>query len=172
MTWLRRLFRRCPPHLRGRVPVDGTALSSERGPVTPSGVSFAGLYGIRPEDYRERWAAKTLEDTAPAPWSPPPDAVGRAFLKSVPPTALGRAVQKAQAAWSRSERVAWVTPEEYEAACYSVVGNQRFVPGFGNVLLLLGVRLEVLTPEDIERGRCKPSPADNARRYTSEEGTW
>lgn len=79
---------------------------------------------------------RMFDDFGPVGWSPPSDAVGRAFLKSAPPSALGRAVQKAQAAYSCGERVAWVTPE------------------------------------DIERGRCKPSPVENARRYTSEEETW
>lgn len=141
----RRIFRRDPPHLRDRVSVDCGAWET---------------------------TLRMFDDFGPVGWTPPSDAVGRAFLKSAPPSALGRAVQKAQAAYSCGERVAWVTPEEYEAACYTAVGSQRFVPGFGNVLLLLGVRLEVLTPEDIERGRCKPSPVENARRYTSEEETW
>lgn len=151
MTWLRRLFRRDPPvrhvlvedvasptarppHLRGRVPVDCGA-----GETT----------------------LRMFDDFGPVGWSPPLDAVGRAFLKSALPTALGRAVQKAQAACSRRERVVSVTPEEYEAACRMESTAWRFVPDLGDTLTLYGVRLEVL-----------PTPAENARRYTSEEETW
>lgn len=74
LALIRRLFRRDPPHLRGRVPVDcgvGRVLVRCVDTLHPDGAcpvhgGFCPVVRLRPEDS-------------------PPDDVGRAFLRSLPP---------------------------------------------------------------------------------------
>lgn len=76
--------------------------------------------------------------------------------------ALRSAQAKAMKAAVALESVAYVTPDEWQAVSFSVA--MRFAPSpraGSQDLFMCGVRLEI-----------RPTPAENARRYTSEGGTW
>lgn len=190
-TWKHRtMFRRAPPHLRGRVPVEcGVGTTPVAGAYmvcSDNGSLMLGPYGNGPA------------------WVPPPDAVGRAFLATMPPVsptahtracdctgaphlwekgcpstererraadqhaqhwpeddALTSAKRKAYAAADAGRPSAQVTAEEYAAVLRDTATHRWHAHVGTGDFHLYGVRLEV-----------RPAPAENARRYTQEESTW
>lgn len=145
-----RLFRRTPPHLRGRVPVDGRVSSVVRCTLTgePDGACSAHRFCpvVRPDSQ----------------WTPPPDEKGRAFLRSVPPL-------------PRPEEVDSITRE-------ALWGERRTKPVARAMDQHLQHHPEEAEPQRYVRRELgngwvthtleRPKPAENARRYSEEDGTW
>ena len=156
---LRSLFRRAPPHLRGRVPVECGV-----GAEIPDALAYASLNG-------------EIVTHLP-PWKAPPDAVGRACLATMPPMGVksittipnGIAVRyennedgrEAQA----KDRGVWAPPGDATAMREWRIADQhaQHWPEDGTVIVRTYARVGMAVT--------LPAPAENARRYTQEESTW
>lgn len=180
-----RLFRRDPPHLRGRVPVDcgvGTIVETVP-PPDRADLSFAKHYGVGSEKARENLArhyfAAQQRQVTPQEMarhrnnSGPPTVFEEEALRQRPSyeAAFASARRKAERAAEETSEVAYVTPDEYVAVRVAVSMrydplHERESPGTETDLVLHTphgmVRLEI----------AKPAPAENARRYSKEGGTW
>lgn len=132
-TWAnrRRLFRRTPPHLRGRVPV-------ECGEGTMATLAQVVNTGDGPIIF-----IPTREAQAHCP----PDAVGRAFLQSV--AALEMPTKSKP--WDPDTPV---SKEEWWAHARRVEAEMMSRKPQADAL------------------EAMPTPAENARRYSEEDGTW
>lgn len=208
LALIRRLFRRDPPHLRGRVPVDcgvGTLIETAP-PPTKADLSYAKHYGVGAEKVRENLArhyyAAQQQQVTPQEEArhrnnsgpptvfeeealrqrprgfyplPTPEEVERGRCKGAPEielrpsydAAFASARNKAERAANAGQRDVTVTADEYMAVHFTVSMWYDPSPPKGPTDLMLAtphgmVRLEV----------AKPDPAENARRYSKEGGTW
>lgn len=167
---LRRLFRRTPPHLRCRVPVD-----CGEGRIGPPAWLEPGRIGVKHE------------------WGTEPDEEGRAFLLSVPPLRRPRDPYEAVHGPLNDRTLTYADGTTYKAARAmdqhlqhhpEEAPSGRFCDCTGSlhraendcpppefpryVRRELGNGWVTHTLESLER----PKPAENARRYTDEDGTW
>lgn len=170
-------------------------------PVAPEPRSDLGRYGRAMDQHRQHWPddlgmrdmryadgttraerlAMLHRNATRAPTASEAEAIRADHANRQRPSydvAFTSARNKAERAADAGERVAYVTADEYMAVQFSV--SMRFDPNppKGPTDLVLqtphgAVRLAIEpTPEEVERGRCKPDPAENARRHSEEGGTW
>jgi hypothetical protein len=97
-------------------------------------------------------------------WSPPPDAVGRAFLRSLPPR-------------PETERPLAPAEDQHAQRWPEAVDRGMLAHRDGTpieVALMWSGGMTLPRPDLLVQIRqdLRPTPAENARRYTSEEETW
>lgn len=132
LSLIRRLFRRCPPHLVGRVPVDAGVGVAVGDGVPKSIVEAIKVHGGFMEAYREHHTKRQYEQ-APA------------LASGARPDWAMRDPDMERARIREAER----------ARMHMVITEGG-----------------PITLQDYEAGRCRPSPAENAQRYSKPDWTW
>lgn len=204
LTALRRLFRRVPPHLAGRVPVDA-------GEGVAASEYFVTTHSVCRLSQKDRWGHLTLNASyigaGLEPWTAEAyerhrEEKGRAFTPAPPlpsgarPDWAVRDVDMERARIREAERArerqaSREIPSEVRMAMdkaasmhsgrtvyFDVVSREvRVVTPNGEEtvcteLEALASKWELRTYRECDVYKPRPAPAENAKRYTREDGTW